>query len=129
MSQGLRAVLLIAYLNLFAANGCHRQVAPEVSMTQEVSPWPVRVGICNVALHLKDAGAQPLTAAHVSLEADMSHPGMAPVFSDATESSPGQYRGHIELTMPGDWVVLVHIRLANGQKAEREIELKGVETK
>lgn len=98
-------------------------------MTQEISPQPVRAGVCDVILNLKDPDARPLTGARVTLEADMTHPGMAPVFGGATEFSPGRYRGGIELTMPGDWVVLVHIRLANGQTAEREIKLKGVQTK
>jgi YtkA-like len=98
-------------------------------MTQEISPRPIRVGACDVTLSLKDDGARPMTGADVTLEADMSHPGMAPVFGDARELSAGRYRGGVELTMPGDWVVLVHIKLANGQKAEREIELKGVQAK
>ncbi len=59
----------------------------------------------------------------------MTHPGMAPVFSDAKEIAPGRYQGQLEFGMGGDWVVLVHATLANGQHLEREIDVKGVEEK
>ena len=30
--------------------------------------------------------------------------------------------------MGGDWVVLLHIRLADGRKIERQMDVKGVES-
>jgi hypothetical protein len=29
--------------------------------------------------------------------------------------------------MAGDWVILAHITLANGQKLERQVDVKGVQ--
>jgi hypothetical protein len=56
----------------------------------------------------------------------MSHPGMAPIFGDTRETEPGHYRSAIKFTMLGDWVILVHITLANGQRMERRIDVKSV---
>ena len=56
----------------------------------------------------------------------MSHAGMAPVFAEATEVDAGRYRATMDLSMAGDWVVLVHTTLADGRKWERQFEIKGV---
>jgi len=56
----------------------------------------------------------------------MSHPGMAPVFGEAREIEPGRYQAHLTFPMAGDWVILLHIVLPDGQKLERQIDLKGV---
>jgi hypothetical protein len=56
----------------------------------------------------------------------MSHPGMAPVFGSARETEPGRYEGRLQITMPGDWVILAHITFADGHKLERQVDVKGV---
>ena len=56
----------------------------------------------------------------------MSHPGMSPVFADAREISPGQYLSTMELSMAGDWYVVVHMTLPDGRQLERQFEIKGV---
>ena len=56
----------------------------------------------------------------------MSHPGMVPVFAEATEIEPGQYRAILELSMAGDWHVAVRITLRDGRKVERQFEIKRV---
>ncbi len=60
------------------------------------------------------------------LEADMSHPGMAPVFDDTREVATGQYAGRLDFAMPGDWVVLIHVTLPDGRELEREVSVPGV---
>ena len=59
----------------------------------------------------------------------MAHAGMAPVFDEAKETAPGKYEGALDLSMPGDWVVVVDLTMADGGKLEREIALDGVEAK
>lgn len=54
----------------------------------------------------------------------MSHPGMTPVFAEARETEAGRYRATLELSMAGDWIVLVHASLADGRKVEQQFELK-----
>jgi hypothetical protein len=60
------------------------------------------------------------------VEADMTHPGMSPVFAPAQETAEGVYQAHIDLNMGGDWVLLSRIELANGHKLERQMDVKGV---
>jgi hypothetical protein len=52
---------------------------------------------------------------------------MRPVFGDAREVSPGRYQGTLDLPMPGDWIVLFHITLANGQTIDREIKIQNLQ--
>ena len=68
----------------------------------------------------------PVSGARVDLESNMSHAGMSPVSVDAKEIESGKYRGTLQITMAGDWIVLVHITLPDGQKFERQIEINGV---
>jgi hypothetical protein len=120
-------VLLVA---AFLAAGCSRKGAPplRIALTHTITPWPLRVGQAEVMLKLKDSASKPVAGAHIALEQLMSHPGMAPVFGQAREIAPGSYAGRLDLAMAGDWLVLAHITLANGQNLERQIELRGVET-
>jgi hypothetical protein len=67
-----------------------------------------------------------VAGAQITLEGNMSHAGMVPVFVEAREVEPGSYRATMDLSMGGDWVVLVHITLPDGRKLERQFEIKGV---
>jgi len=53
----------------------------------------------------------------------MSHAGMSPVFVDTLEVAPGDYRANMELSMAGDWVILVHLTLSDGAKSEHQFEM------
>ena len=73
-----------------------------------------------------DASVAPVTGARIKLEGNMLHPGMVPVFADAKETEPGRYQSNMELSMAGDWYVLVYVTLPDGSKFERQFEIKGV---
>jgi len=75
---------------------------------------------------LRDSTSKLVTGAHVTLEGDMSHAGMAPAFGEAKEIAPGQYQASINFAMAGDWVILTHIKLSSGQIIEDQMDLKGV---
>jgi hypothetical protein len=109
--------------------GCRKaaEQAPGVVMRHEVAPQPPRVGPSTITLGLTDAPGKPITGARVKLEGNMSHPGMVPVFGDAREIEEGRYQASIEFTMGGDWIVSVKADLPDGQKLEREFEVKGVQ--
>jgi len=108
--------------------GCHTVASPDsgVTVACTITPQPPRVGSATVTVSLLDRTAKPVTGAQIKLEADMSHPGMAPAFANAGETAPGRYVGHLQLTMAGDWVILVQGTLANGQRVDRQVDVKGV---
>ncbi len=121
-------ILSVVWLVVCLTAGCSRSVDASSSVTIEhkISPDPPQVGPIVVGLKLIDRDAKPASGARITLEADMSHPGMAPVFADAVETAPGQYQAHANLAMAGDWVVLLHVRLPGGQKLERRFDVSGV---
>ncbi len=94
-------------------------------MEWTVSPSPPTAGPLTVALKLAE-GTKPVAGAEVRLEGTMTHPGMAPVSSVARETSPGSYEARMDLSMAGDWILLVDARLADGRTLKRQIELPGV---
>ena len=102
---GILRVLACAALLL--ASGCREPTEPEAAVAIEygISPQPVRVGPVALSVELRDASGKPVAGARVSLEADMSHAGMAPVFGENQEVAPGQYAGSLDFAMPGDSVV------------------------
>jgi hypothetical protein len=125
----LKRISLIALcVWLVFAQGCKRQQEPSLDLTlaHEVSPQPPRVGPATIVLRLTDAAGTAVSGARLELEGNMSHPGMAPVFAEATEIEPGRYRVNLELSMAGDWHLAVRITLRDGRKFERQFEIKGV---
>lgn len=59
----------------------------------------------------------------------MSHAGMRPVFAEAKETGSGRYEASLELTMGGDWIVLINLTLPDGRKGQRKVEIKGVRSR
>ena len=68
---------------------------------------------------------QLVSGARVRIEGNMSHPGMQPVFDVAREVAPGRYEAKLELTMAGDWIVLVDATLPDGRTVHRRMDLPG----
>jgi hypothetical protein len=73
-----------------------------------------------------DATGRPVVGAHLRIEAQMSHPGMAPFLATASERGNGVYEAALRFTMAGDWIVLVTGSLSNGDTVEYRIEVPGV---
>ncbi|HEX6717804.1 MAG TPA: FixH family protein [Pyrinomonadaceae bacterium] len=122
-----RSSLVVVCIGLALLHGCRRQSDPTagLALTFNVYPHPPRVGQTTIILTLQHSG-QRVTGARIRLEGNMSHPGMAPVFADAAEIEPGRYRATIDLSMAGDWYVLVHVTLHDGLKWEQQFEIKAV---
>ena len=112
---------------LVAMASCRRATSADgISITSDITPKPVLVGTATVHVKVMD-GLHPVSNALVELEGDMSHPGMAPAFGNAKALGSGEYEGLLNLNMPGDWVVMIHVKLLDGRKLEREVPLHGVE--
>ena len=123
-----QTLLVLAFTTTWVLTGCSRPPDSTSTVTIEhaISPEPARIGPVVVTLRLTGPGARALTGAHVALEAEMSHPGMAPVFGEAKQIEPGRYQAHLTLDMAGDWAILLHVMLPGGQKLERQIDVRDV---
>ena len=108
--------------------GCHKppNTSSGVMVGFQIEPKPLRVGPVVVRVTLADAGNHPVTRAQIAVEADMSHAGMSPVFAQAKEVRPGRYESSFSLGMAGDWVILLHGKLPNGEKLERQFDVRDV---
>ena len=115
---------------LFGA-ACRRSAdsSNQFTIEREITPLPVRVGPVRVTFRVLDRASKPVEGAHISVEADMSHAGMSPVFADAKEIQPGRYQADLSLDMAGDWVILLHGALASGEKLEGQFDVKGVQSR
>ena len=113
---------------LVFAQACRRQSdsLSNLSIAHKVSPQPPHVGQVTITLSVYDASGEPVSAARINLEGNMSHPGMVPVFADAREMEPGQYLSTMELSMAGDWYVIAHVTLPDGRKLDHQFDIKGV---
>ncbi len=112
-----------------AMSACHRTDGSTdgLKVRHTIAPMPVRVGHSRLELELMQAGGTDLSGAQIQVELDMAHPGMAPRFSDAKEDAVGHYSADLDLDMAGDWVVLLHLRLKDGRRVERQFALHGVQ--
>jgi|SRR5271165_1362596 len=125
--QFCRALVAFSCMGTLAIAACHRKDdAAGISVQEQITPQPVRVGPATVVIQLADASAKPVVHATIMVEANMSHPGMGPVFSTANETTPGSYRTQIDFNMGGDWIVLLHIKLADGRKIEHQLDVRSV---
>ena len=127
---GVRLLILTALAcaaTLFAVS-CIGSSAPQsgIVVQHEIAPQPPKVGPATLTLKLTDDSAKPLSGARVTLESNMTHAGMTPVFAEAKEAEPGRYLATLEFNMGGDWVVLVHAALPDGRKIERRLDVRGV---
>ena len=129
-SRRFAAVLVVAFLGALAVTSCHRadSSVPGVTVEEQISPQPPRVGQATVSVELTDAAHKPITNADIMVEADMSHPGMSPVFGQTTQTASGTYQARVNFNMGGDWIVLLHIKLPNGRKIERQVDVRGVQS-
>lgn len=109
------------------ATACHSAAPPpDIKVQYELAPQPPRVGSDIINLKLTNKNGEPISGARIELEGNMTHAGMSPVMSEAHEVEAGKYRGTLELSMAGDWIVLVNISLPDGQKLQRRLELSTV---
>jgi hypothetical protein len=123
--QAVSIGLMFAALLLVA---CHRpaRTSADVSVQTEIAPQPIVPGPATVMVRLTDGQGRPLANAAVTVEGNMTHPGMSPTFAQAKELSAGHYQATTQFSMVGDWVVSLHIRLPGGQALEREIDARVV---
>jgi hypothetical protein len=111
--------------------GCHQPAVPSsqksaVVIEHQVFPQPPTVGPATVTLKLSEPSGKPIEGAKVSIEGNMTHPGMGPQSGQAREVAPGWYEAPMEFTMSGDWIIFVRLKLRDGQSMEQQFDVKGV---
>ena len=121
-------LIVASVLFVISVNACNKptESSAVVTLEYEITPQPVIIGSSTLQLSLADSSRQPVRGASITVEANMSHGGMAPVVAQTIETAPGRYQTILNLTMAGDWIFLTHITLASGQKLERQLDVKGV---
>ncbi|MCB9761118.1 MAG: FixH family protein [Alphaproteobacteria bacterium] len=97
-----------------------------LDFTSEITPTPNRVGPATLSFTLAEPSGTPVTGAQAKVEANMTHPGMVPVFATSTEPAPGRYEVPFEFTMGGDWYLLVDATLPDGRAFHRQIDVPAV---
>jgi hypothetical protein len=121
------SILLLALSACWLGIACHRPAqARDLTFESTVSPRPVVGRPALLELHVLDAGGRPVLGAQLRVEAQMSHPGMAPWLATATERGNGVYDVPLRFSMAGDWIVLVTGSLPNGDKVEHRVDVPGV---
>jgi hypothetical protein len=80
-----------------------------------------------LTVQLADAAGEPITDATVSLEGNMNHAGMVPVFADgvtdeADGAADGVYQVPFQFTMMGDWIITVKVARADGSQTTDDVE-------
>jgi hypothetical protein len=127
----LRTGGILVVFFLAAVGGCQRSASPQnqaddVKVDFAFQHSPPAVGPAAATVRLTDKDGKPIEGAAVKLEGNMNHAGMKPVFADAKETRPGQYEASLELTMGGDWFILINATLADGRKLSRKVDVPGV---
>jgi hypothetical protein len=92
----------------------------------EIEPAPPVVGSATVRVSLVGQDNRGVPGARLHFEGHMSHPGMAPVVTDAHDSGDGVYEASLRFTMAGDWVLVATGTLPGGERITRQIEVVGV---
>ena len=125
--QRNRSALLFALTACWIAAGCQRAVpAPALTFEWTLAPAASTSRPSVLALRVVDAASQPVRGAHLRAEAQMSHPGMAAIVVPLTESGDGRYQATVQLTMTGDWILLITGTLATGEKVDHRIDVRDV---
>jgi hypothetical protein len=122
------SILLLALSACWLGGACHRpSQARDLTFESTLTPRRAAVGRPSLLeLRVLDAGGRPALGAHLRVEAQMSHPGMAPFLATATERGNGMYEVALKFTMAGDWIVLVTGSLSNGDAVEYRVDVPGV---
>lgn len=113
-----------------AADGV-RGTAGDASNASEVElSWTAPAAVVGEPLpaefRLTDRDHQPVTGAHLRIEAHMLHPGMAPVLVMVDDAGDGLYRARIPFSMAGDWIVMVTGTLEDGRAFTHRVDVANV---
>ena len=125
-SRGQHSTLLVLTFCWIAAACARPAPAHDLKFEWTIIPVPVSVGSARLQLRVRDAAGGPVRGAQLQIEAQMSHPGMAPLVVNATERSEGLYEAELQFSMGGDWILVVRGSLSNGARVHHRIDVPNV---
>jgi len=99
----------------------------DVTVTWTIDPPRPAAGVeIVVQLSVRNSDGTPATGVKMQCAAQMSHPGMAPIISPIVERGPGIYETRLQLSMPGDWVLVASGELPGGRSLTSWFRIPGV---
>ena len=121
------AFVLVCAAVVAWATACRPNPSDEIDASWTLDPSPPSVGVPLVArITLRDRSRAPVVGAKLRLEGQMSHPGMTPVVTELRERSEGMYEAQLQLSMAGDWILVISGQLRDGTQIVKQIDLTGV---
>jgi len=122
-----RSVIALLIVCCASAAACSRQADLADGVEWTMTPTPPVVGTeTTLEVTLRDRSRQPMRGARIQVEAHMSHPGMAPIVAPAAERGDGIYEAQLQLTMRGEWILMVTGTLPDGRRLSHRIEIPDV---
>lgn len=123
------AWLMLLALTLLALSGCGGRPTPVSDLRIELrtGAGSVRTGETTLTVRVSNTAGQPVDDAAVSIEGNMIHAGMTPVFAAAAGGQDGLYTAPFTWTMGGDWVVTVKVTLPDGRQAQADFPVQVTE--
>ena len=127
-----RLVTLVAVVVAFTVAACGGTPDTDtdgLNVALEVGPADTQ----SLIVVITGDDSRALTDATVTLEGNMNHAGMVPVFSepvrdDADGAADGRYTVPFEFTMLGDWIIGVDIVQADGTELRTHIDVNVAES-
>ena len=125
-------VLIGVLLLLLAGCGGKSENVTSSGLSVQLAPAPEGRNGTYLSVKLSDVDGKAVSDAKVSLEGNMTHPGMAPVLAeqvsdDADGAADGTYKVPFAFNMAGDWVISVTID-RNGVVETKEFPVNVGET-
>lgn len=128
-------VVLWGIVLLLLLTACGSPAAPTDNADIQITLLPVPAGeeSNSLRVQLRDAAQNPITDATVTLEGNMNHAGMAPVFAEpVTDADDGAvdgiYQAPFQFSMLGDWIITVTAEQADGSQGTKDIHVTVTDT-
>jgi hypothetical protein len=120
--QSWRRAIGLFVLAQLACAACTRGSARATDIAIHLSAAPAIVDRDTVVeFVLSDAAGKPVPGASLTVQAHMTHPGMAPIIEPAVDAGEGRYEVRLRFTMAGAWVLAAKGTLDDRRAIDQKI--------
>jgi hypothetical protein len=116
---------VLPVLILLACSGCGSSTASATDIAITLLPPGDALVVdreARLEFTLADAEGRVLPGGSLQIEANMTHPGMAPIVAPAVDEGGGRYRVAMRFTMAGEWVLWIKGTLPDRRPVDRRLE-------